>query len=304
MIGQDVYVGAEPFLDIHKLFLPAEGVRVVFCYHDTSICIRDERTRSGTCGSIVGLHDLESPCHIDHVPGTIRMFEVRFAPGGFCGLFGISPLEIDNACFDADSIFDNEGMAVEERLNNSTSLEERASILDHFFIERLVAGKSMMYPNHQGVKMERAGSALQLIRERKGRIRVDEIARRLDISRRTLEWQFSHYIGLSVKSFARIIRFQDLLDNISRDGHVSWADFAVAHGYTDQTHMIKEFKSATTITPDLFMKLNGKSFFRMPGILNFIGVSGRQSDFIYQWIQASARLEEYLKAYQLQQNRS
>ena len=114
-----------------------------------------------------------------------------------------------------------------------------------------------------------------------------------------MEWQFSHHTGLTAKEFARIVRFNSLLNDIVGGEPVSWARAAASHGYYDQMHMIKEFKSATTLTPDSFMKLKGKTFINMVGILIFLDPVRKRPLFVDDWIKASIKIEEYLKTFHL-----
>ena len=295
----EVVEGSAPYLDMRTLFLPADCVRVLFCYNDTSICFRDERTSSQTRGNIIGMHDLRTPCYADHISRSIKIFEVRFKPGEFCRLFGVSPLEIGNSCLSADEVLGNEGRLIEDRLNSSTSLENRINILESIFIEKLKTSHSGTYTHRRKKEGNSNSNALHLIREHKGRIKMSQVARMLNISQRTMEWQLSHHIGLSAKEYARIVRFKGLMNDIPARGRVNWAELAISHGYHDQTHMIKEFKAATTLTPGSFMKLRGKAFFKTAGILNFMDPARNQPEFVNQWMEASVKMEEYLKSFDL-----
>jgi AraC-like DNA-binding protein len=78
--------------------------------------------------------------------------------------------------------------------------------------------------------------------------RVDEIARELGISRQHLARQFQHHVGVSPKTFARVMRFRRLLASRDRD----WAGAAARHGYYDQSHLIADFRELAGTTPNAF----------------------------------------------------
>lgn len=286
-------------LDMRTLFLPSDSVRLLFCYHDSGLHFSDGKTSTNGPGNVIGVHSFHSPFYTDNLPRTIKLFDVRFRPGGFCKLFGISPSEIGNACYRVEDILGAEGRRIEDRLNNSGSMEERINILDCFFGERLKLMRSRADSGNLKGKIGQTSAALQLIRERGGQIRVGRIAEELSLSRRTMEWQFSRHTGLTAKEFARIVRFNNLLNHMLARQPVSWAEAAVSHGYYDQMHMIKEFKSATTLTPDSFMKLRGIAFLNMVGILIFIDPARKRPLFVDDWIKGSDKIEEHLKAFHL-----
>ncbi|MDD4508084.1 MAG: helix-turn-helix domain-containing protein [Eubacteriaceae bacterium] len=61
---------------------------------------------------------------------------------------------------------------------------------------------------------------------------------------------FERIYGIAPKKFARIVRFQTLLDTLSA-GPVPCADT----GYYDQAHLIKDFKDFTGLTPSAYRHL-------------------------------------------------
>lgn len=78
--------------------------------------------------------------------------------------------------------------------------------------------------------------------------RVDETAARLGVSERYLRRVFRQTVGLSPKHFARITRVRSVI------GHArhSWADTAAYAGYTDQSHLIADFRSLMRVTPKAY----------------------------------------------------
>ncbi len=292
-----VGITANHTLGLHSLFLPSNSVRLLFCYGDSPICFEDMYSKTRKRSSVIGMHCLHTPCSTGNLPATIKIFDVRFKPGGFCRLFGVSPTEIGNACYGAEEFLGSEGRAIDDRLNNSTSLSERIEILDSFFLSRMKKneiGTSFNLRNGGSIK---TGEALRVIARLNGKVRVGQLAHMLNVPRRTLEWQFLHYTGLPAREFARNVRFRNLLSDIRCRVRHNWAEIAASHGYYDQAHMIKDFKAATTLTPESFVQLEGKIFFRSVGVLNFIDPTREHPAFVSQWIEASARMEEYFKAF-------
>lgn len=86
--------------------------------------------------------------------------------------------------------------------------------------------------------------------ERRGLVRVGDLAEAAQLSPRQLERRFREQVGLSPKLFLRILRFQEVLNAIrSGEDARSWADVALAHGFYDQPHFIRDFRSFVGESP-------------------------------------------------------
>ena len=61
--------------------------------------------------------------------------------------------------------------------------------------------------------------------------------------------------GVPPKYLSRILRFRRAADRMLASGaQPSWAQFAVACGYYDQAHFIREFQEFAGVTPDRFLQ--------------------------------------------------
>jgi AraC-like DNA-binding protein len=83
---------------------------------------------------------------------------------------------------------------------------------------------------------------------------VSEIAAELGVSHGHLDRQFTAQVGLSPRTLARILRMRRLLDEIDVHGLVGWAEKAAELGWSDQAHLIRDFKRHTGVTPAEYLR--------------------------------------------------
>jgi AraC-like DNA-binding protein len=101
-----------------------------------------------------------------------------------------------------------------------------------------------------GPPESRSAAAVAIARAERGLCRVDDLAQRLGVSAREIERTFREHVGLSPKLFLRIVRFQEVLGALAKgtpDG--AWASLAAEHGFYDQAHLIRDFKSFAGASP-------------------------------------------------------
>jgi methylphosphotriester-DNA--protein-cysteine methyltransferase len=95
--------------------------------------------------------------------------------------------------------------------------------------------------------------ALHLILEHRGNLRIEDLKDALDIHYKTLERKFKTYVGLSPKTFSRIVRFKNTYKQFH---HIARHDpsFFLDLGYYDQNHFIKDFKYFLHTTPTAYLR--------------------------------------------------
>jgi AraC-like DNA-binding protein len=81
---------------------------------------------------------------------------------------------------------------------------------------------------------------------------VAALARELGVSTRQLERRFQAAVGLSPKLFCRMLRFNNVFRVLGEEPG-KWVDTAVACGYYDQAHLIRDCKSLTGSTPAILL---------------------------------------------------
>lgn len=94
--------------------------------------------------------------------------------------------------------------------------------------------------------------AARAIEQGGGAEKIDDLARRLGVTRRHLERLSRRQLGISPKMLARIARFRRAARMIQRNEAASGADLAAACQYVDQAHLIREFQEFAGATPRRF----------------------------------------------------
>ena len=89
-----------------------------------------------------------------------------------------------------------------------------------------------------------------------GQVRMDELAASAALSTSQFERRFKYLTGVTPKTMARLIRFQNIVYTIYANPLCRAADLANDFGYTDQAHFIHDFKAFAKLTPREFISVN------------------------------------------------
>ena len=158
---------------------------------------------------------------------------VEFRPGGAAPFFGQPLTEARDQIVSLDDLWGLDGALVRERLLEAPTPQAKLRVLETILLEQLV-GRGDPAVGFAVAAMERG-------------LPVRETAARAGLLPRTLVRRFEQRVGLTPKRFARVRRLQRILKSARRGGE--WAAIAAEHGYTDQAHLVHDFRDLTGITP-------------------------------------------------------
>lgn len=162
-------------------------------------------------------------------------------------MFGVDPKILNDDCHDLSKIKATNAKNPLVQINATSDKESRV---------RLIAGFLSKLAREKGLEEYREiQSAIQIIIDRKGLISVNETAKFLRISERTLQRKFKQYVGISPKKFAKIIQFQTSLAQISQVTISKLTDVVFENGYADQSHFIRNIKMFTGKKPSQLKSL-------------------------------------------------
>ena len=96
-------------------------------------------------------------------------------------------------------------------------------------------------------------AATKAVSDNEGQILVAELAKKVGYSERQLNRLFMMQIGMNVKSYTRLVRFNNVLRHIQKSP-CFFATLSQQTGYFDQAHFDKDFKAISGVTPQDYMK--------------------------------------------------
>lgn len=97
----------------------------------------------------------------------------------------------------------------------------------------------------------KAGTAML---QANGNMPVSEVAAAAHSTVRTLERNFKHSSGHTVKDVAALMRFEQVRNQLWQHPDANIAALAHEYGYTDQSHLSREFKRYSGTTPAAFAR--------------------------------------------------
>jgi len=81
---------------------------------------------------------------------------------------------------------------------------------------------------------------------------LEEWAAMACLSLRQFERNFIKRVGISPKLFIRIVRFEFAMKIKNNCPDKTWSEIAMECGYTDSSHLLKEFKEFAEFPPSRF----------------------------------------------------
>lgn len=182
-----------------------------------------------------GLHDRQVTT--EH-PGRSLGMQVNLDPLAARALVGAPLHELAHRTVPLEDVLDTPFLV--EQLAEA-DWDARFALLDETLARRLADAQ----PSRE------VAWAWERLRATHGRVPVGALAAELGWSRKRIVARFRDEIGLPPKSVARLLRFERARELA---GTMSWGELAFECGFSDQSHLIAEFRRITGRTPETFLQ--------------------------------------------------
>lgn len=180
--------------------------------------------------------------------GRMHGLSITLRPGAASALLGLPVGELDGQAIDLRELWGAEGADLPQRLAELPNDAARVRCVDQALQGRLARARSpaaRSYPvNH----------ALRLLTASNGGLRLAEVARAAGVGERRLQQLFRAEVGLSPRTWARLLRLHGCLRHLRAQPTPHWAEVAVDCGYYDQSHLVNEFQALCGLTPSEYLR--------------------------------------------------
>jgi AraC-like DNA-binding protein len=163
---------------------------------------------------------------------------VFLAPLGAYKLLGPAVSEIGGSFVWLEDIVGANARRLREQIQSAPTWEQRGRLLDAFLLDRATHGPQ---PSPE------VSQAWRLLVRSSGTTTIKGIAREVGWSHKHLITRFKQQVGVAPHMAARLLRLSTVWRHI--DDEQTWARIAAESGYTDQSHLIREFRHFTGTTP-------------------------------------------------------
>ena len=185
---------------------------------------------------------LQSKPLIFRCDGTVRLVATRFYAWGALPFLADLARGLDNLSATLGREWDDLATRVEPPVREN-NYDAAVAIVEDDLIRRLLTAK---------VDLKKIQSAAKMLYLQKGQFRAADLAELCNLSSRQLQRQFQDAVGVSAKTLARSIRFEEVRKRLMLDPDQSLTALAYEYGYADQAHFIHDFKEFADRTPGEF----------------------------------------------------
>lgn len=93
---------------------------------------------------------------------------------------------------------------------------------------------------------------------------ISEVTARTGLSPRRFIQLFEQAVGLTPKLFCRVQHFQEALRLCGGEKRVGFGELALACGYFDQAHFIRDFRAFSGLSPTTYLKHRSEHLNHVP----------------------------------------
>jgi AraC-like DNA-binding protein len=179
------------------------------------------------------------------MPGRQRGVQVMLTPLGAERLLRASLAAVPTELLSLPDILGRGGASLGERLAESKDATDCLDLLEAELLRRLAGSPA---------KHDTVTEAWRRIEASAGRIAIAPLARDLGWSRQTLVARFRARTGLTPKMAARLQRFQAVVARLPEVPEQGWVGLAAEAGFADQSHLIREVRDFTGLTPGALLR--------------------------------------------------
>ena len=173
---------------------------------------------------------------------------VRFRPGKAAAFLTVPANELTDLRVPLDELW-LDACEVRDALSVGAGAVERVRALERVLASRVV-------PSVVSAQND-VDEAIRRIVDAGGSLGITRLAPALGVTRQHLARRFAQLVGVSPKTFARVVRLGRVIERaraVPAGEAINWSALALDVGYYDQSHLVDEFKELTGVSPTVWQR--------------------------------------------------
>lgn len=227
-------------------FLPDGNVEIIIDLDDNPKFIYDNETLKEiqTCQHVWASGMRTEPISI-HSGKDAAMLIISFKKGMAYQFFPFPMTEISDCVVDADLIWGSDFGFLREQVLSTKEISQKFYLAESFLIKKFL-------PNFEiNPCIE---FALNQIINQPDQITINRLNQKIGYSQRHFNSMFKKYVGVTAKSYLKIMRFQKSISEIEKCSEIDWTVISQDCGFYDQSHFINDFKTFSGFTPEVYLE--------------------------------------------------
>lgn len=172
--------------------------------------------------------------------GQVHVFTILFQPAGLNQLTGIDMRSLVDEAPVTSDVFGSSAVGLADSVRAAKDFPGRVRAAERWLDTRL---------STRSRSDEAISRASSLLIARGGQVRIDDLVRRSGLSASQFQRRFANQVGITPKTYGRLIRFDKVLVARRNAPERSWTDILHELGYFDQAHFVREFHTLAGISP-------------------------------------------------------
>ncbi len=243
-----VFIFHEAYNPAHRVdrFLPDGNVEIIIDLNDRPQYIYDNDSliEIQACNRVWASGVRTRPITIPSGKDSSMMI-IAFKRGMAYPFFPFPMDEVSDAVVDADLIWGEDFGLLREQIAENKSSSKKFEIVEDFliraYLSRMIVNPCVEYAVNSIIAAPDATS-------------IGRLTSKIGYSQKHFISMFRKQVGITPKSYLKIMRFQRTVELAERTDVVDWRQVALDAGFFDQAHFIHDFKHFSGFTPDEYLK--------------------------------------------------
>lgn len=176
-----------------------------------------------------------------------EMMVISFKKGMAAPFFPFPLSEIADSVVDADLVWGTDFALLRERLLSTNDVDKRFCLVEDFLIREF---QSQMAINPC------VAFAVGEMTTRPDALSIARMNAKIGYSQKHFTEMFRRQVGVTPKSYLKIMRFQKAVHTIDAADNIDWGQVSLDCGFYDQSHFINDFKQFAGFTPEQYAKIH------------------------------------------------